>query len=106
MARVGRAAAGTTLTNSATVSSTTQDPEPANNTDAAAVVIAPQADLSVVKRAPRHDRPLFQDVTYTLTVANAGPNDATGVTVTDAVPAGMLFVSAHRLASSTRAPAR
>jgi uncharacterized repeat protein (TIGR01451 family) len=76
------------------VSSTTQDPEPANNTDAGAVVIAPQADLSVVKRAAATVVDLFQDVTYTLTVANAGPNDATGVTIADSVPAGMLFVSA------------
>jgi uncharacterized repeat protein (TIGR01451 family) len=92
--RVQRAAAGTTLANSATASSATQDPEPANNTDAAAVVIAPQADLSIVKRASAATVPLFTDVTYTLSIANAGPNDATGVTVTDEVPAGMLFVSA------------
>jgi len=92
--RVERVAAGTTLANSATVSSTTQDPVPANDTDAAAVVVAPQADLSIVKRASAAIVPLFTDVTYTLTIANAGQNDATGVTVTDAVPAGMLFVSA------------
>ena len=92
--RVESAAAGTTVTNSATVSSTTQDPDPTNNTSAAAVVIAPQADLSVTKRASSATVDLFQDVTYTLTVANAGPNDATGVTVTDSVPAGMFFVSA------------
>ena len=37
---------------------------------------------------------VFQDITYTLTVANAGPNDATGVAVSDAVPTGFVFVSA------------
>lgn len=58
------------------------------------MVIAPQADLSIVKRASAAIVPLFTDVTYTLTIANGGQNDATGVTVTDAVPAGMLFVSA------------
>jgi uncharacterized repeat protein (TIGR01451 family) len=94
VARVERPAAGTTLTNSATTSSTTQDPEPANNTDAAAVVIAPQADLSLIKRASASTVDVFQDVTYTLTVANAGPNDASRVTITDTVPAGMLFISA------------
>ena len=97
-------AAGTTLSNNATASSTTQDPEPANNTDAAALVVAPQADLSVVKRASATTVNLFEDVTYTLTAANAGPNEATGVTVSDPVPAGMLFVSADPAASSTAAP--
>jgi uncharacterized repeat protein (TIGR01451 family) len=33
-------------------------------------------------------------VTYTATVANAGPADATGVTLTDAFPSVMTFVSA------------
>ena len=33
-------------------------------------------------------------MTYTLTVANAGPNVATAVAVSDAVPAGFVFVSA------------
>ncbi len=33
-------------------------------------------------------------MSYTLTVANAGPEDATGVTVTDTLPAGVTFQSA------------
>ena len=35
-----------------------------------------------------------QQVTYTLTVGNAGPRDATDVQVTDTLPAGMIFDSA------------
>jgi uncharacterized repeat protein (TIGR01451 family) len=95
--RVLREAAGTTLRSSATVTSTTQDPELADDTDAAAVVVAPESDLSITKRAAASVVPLFTDVTYTFTVKNAGPNDATGVSITDAVPAGMLFVSADPL---------
>ena len=93
-ARIGRAAAGTTVTNSSTVSSTTPDPALANNTDAAAIVVAQEANLSIVKRAAAPTVRVFQDMTYTLTVANAGPNDATAVAVSDAVPAGFVFVSA------------
>ena len=34
------------------------------------------------------------NVSYTLAVANAGPSDAAAVSVTDTVPAGLVFVSA------------
>ena len=58
------------------------------------MVIAQESNLSIIKRAAAPSVRVFQDITYTLTVANAGPNDATGVTVSDAVPAGFVFVSA------------
>ena len=93
-ARIERTAAGTTVTNNSTVSSTTPDPVLANNTDAAAIVVAQEANLSIVKRAAAPTVRVFQDMTYTLTVANAGPNLATAVAVSDAVPAGFVFVSA------------
>lgn len=53
-----------------------------------------QADLSVTK-ADAPD-PVFvgQPLTYTLTMRNNGPNNATGVTVTDPLPGGVVFVSA------------
>jgi len=34
------------------------------------------------------------DLTYTIIVTNEGPSDATGVTITDTLPAGVTFVSA------------
>ena len=37
---------------------------------------------------------LGQNVSYTLTVANAGPSDATSTVVTDVLPANTTFVSA------------
>jgi uncharacterized repeat protein (TIGR01451 family) len=52
----------------------------------------PGADLSVTKAGSGSAR-AGDTTTYTLTVANNGPVDATGVTVTDTLPAGLTFVS-------------
>jgi len=75
------------------------DSTPNNNVasedDQAGVTVTPQiADLSLTKTASP-SRPIAnQEVTFTVTVANAGPHEATGVTVKDALPPGMTFVSA------------
>jgi uncharacterized repeat protein (TIGR01451 family) len=56
----------------------------------------PQADLSVQKTVddptPSGDWGVAS-VTFTITVSNGGPNDATGVVVHDALPAGFSYVS-------------
>ncbi|MFI9328913.1 hypothetical protein ACIGZJ_15355 [Kitasatospora sp. NPDC052868] len=56
--------------------------------------VLPAADLSVTKSADATTVTVGQTVTYRVTVHNAGPNTATGVTVTDTLPAGLPFVSA------------
>ncbi|MGV9267607.1 DUF7507 domain-containing protein [Kitasatospora sp. NPDC003701] len=56
--------------------------------------ILPAADLSVTKSADATTVTVGQTVTYRVTVRNAGPNTATGVTVADPLPAGLAFVSA------------
>jgi uncharacterized repeat protein (TIGR01451 family) len=54
---------------------------------------AGETDLEIVKVVD-DDQPAPGDtVVYTLTVTNNGPNDATGVVVTDTVPAGLTYVS-------------
>jgi uncharacterized repeat protein (TIGR01451 family) len=52
------------------------------------------ADLSITKTDSPDPLTLPGNLTYTLTVANAGPDAAAAVTVTDTLPAGVSFVSA------------
>jgi uncharacterized repeat protein (TIGR01451 family) len=51
-------------------------------------------DLSIVKSAPPSVTQ-GQNITYSITVSNAGPISATGVTVTDTLPAGTSIYSAN-----------
>lgn len=62
----------------------------------ASVVCPPTgaADLSLLKQASADRVSVGAQVTYTLTAANAGPDDAARVVVTDPLPAGATFVSA------------
>ncbi|MBI3608409.1 MAG: DUF11 domain-containing protein, partial [Nitrospirae bacterium] len=86
-------AAGT-LSNTAIVSSATSDPVPGNNTSGpVTTTVNPSANLSIIKSDAPDPVLVGQNVTYTITVANAGPSAATGVTMTDALPASVTFVS-------------
>ena len=53
-----------------------------------------RADLSVTKDANSPRVSAGENITYTITVANNGPDSATDVMATDALPAGLGFVSA------------
>ncbi len=52
------------------------------------------ADLSITKTDSPDPAHVGQNLTYTITVANGGPNTATGVTVNDALPKNAGFGSA------------
>ena len=82
------------LSNTATVSSTTTDPVPANNTATAPTAVTTSADLSITNSDSPDPVTAGTDLTYTLTVHTAGPSDALGVSVSDPLPAGTSFVSA------------
>ena len=68
------------------------DPDPTNNTDSETAT--PQiADLSLVKTVDDSCPNVGATVTFTITVANAGPSDASGVSVNDVIPDGYSYVA-------------
>jgi uncharacterized repeat protein (TIGR01451 family) len=95
-------APGTTFTNEATVSSST-DPNTENNSSAASTTVnpPPMGDVAITKSGP-NAAPPDSDVTYTITVTNFGPSTAQNVVWTDnlpnSVPPGnpMTFVSLNQ----------
>jgi uncharacterized repeat protein (TIGR01451 family) len=86
---------GTSLANTATVSSaTTPDPNSANNSATATTAFgASSADLAVTKTRPS-SATNGSTVAYTITVTNNGPSAATGVVLNDPTPGGLSFVTA------------
>lgn len=84
----------TTVTNTATVSiSGVTDSNLANNTSSSPTTIT-SADLGVTKSASPTSPAEGATVTYTITVKNNGPSTADDLSVADAVPSGLTFVSA------------
>ncbi|MFD8939969.1 DUF11 domain-containing protein, partial [Streptomyces sp. NPDC059578] len=63
-----------------------------SNTVTVPFVAPPEVDLSVVKTGPATIAPGGQ-VSYTITVTNNGPQDSTGWTLTDTIPAGLTNVT-------------
>ncbi len=68
------------------------DGDPTNNSATSSVTLTPSADLQITKAGPAN-AVAGTTIVYTITVTNAGPSDATGVTLTDPTPAGLTFVS-------------
>jgi len=81
------------LTNFANITSPNFDPNPDNNNVTRDVVGIPVADLRIVKNV-NNARPNFgSNVTFTVAVTNLGPSTATGVTVTDILSPGLVYLS-------------
>lgn len=84
------------INNTAAVTSTTTDPAPENNSQTEPTTVNGEADLALTKiDSPDPVPAVFTALVYTLTVTNNGPSDATGVVVTDTLPAGMFYVGAN-----------
>ena len=84
---------GTTIANTATLTSPTVEPNPANNVDTEATAVGAGADLAVTKTDSPDPVAAGSTLTYAITVASAGPAAASTVTLSDAVPGNTTFVS-------------
>jgi uncharacterized repeat protein (TIGR01451 family) len=88
-------AAGTPVNDTATIGSSTTDPNAANNSATAAdvVALATQADLIVTNAASPNPVAAGSNITYTQTVTNNGPAVATaGMTFTQTTPPNTTLV--------------
>ncbi|HEX4955046.1 MAG TPA: GEVED domain-containing protein [Thermoanaerobaculia bacterium] len=64
-----------------------------NEADTECTSITVSADLSITKVDDADPPPAGSNLTYTITVTNGGPSNATGVVVTDTLPAAVTYVS-------------
>jgi uncharacterized repeat protein (TIGR01451 family) len=93
VATVDAGTGGSTITNTATITAADQaDPNGTNNSDTADITVQ-SADLAVTKVVDDGTPNEGDTVTYTVTLTNNGPNDATGIEVTDLLPAGVTYQS-------------
>jgi uncharacterized repeat protein (TIGR01451 family) len=89
-------AGGSTLATSVSVTSSTTDPAPANNSAGASTTALSPATVTITKRV---SSPAYEGypVTYTITLTNGGPatqGDNPGDEMVDVLPSGVTLVSA------------
>lgn len=84
---------GTYLNTATITSSSVVDPVSSNNTSNATTTPNSVTDLSIAKTVNNQTPLVGSNVVFTILVTNAGPSNATGVTVQDLLPTGYSFVS-------------
>ena len=82
-----------TINNTATATANQFDPHPGDNTDSVIVNVLPSADLSITKTPGISTAPIGQQITFTITVTNHGPDNASNVVVNDLLPNGLQWLS-------------
>ncbi|PSR53278.1 hypothetical protein AHMF7605_06905 [Adhaeribacter arboris] len=78
-----------TSTTTASQTHTEADNNASNNSAPVNITVVPSADIEVKNTVPQTTYYNGNVIPYTLTVRNLGPNAATGVVVTDKLPAGL-----------------
>jgi uncharacterized repeat protein (TIGR01451 family) len=96
--------ANTSITNTAFVTTQSFDTDPGNDQDSVTTSVTQVADLSIVKNGPA-TASAGSNISYDVTVTNAGPSNATTVSVTDTLEPGLTFVSASGPAGWSCTPA-
>ena len=86
-------AAGT-ISNVATVSSTTGDPDDSDNTATEQTTVLTSADLALQMSDAPDPVAIGEDLTYTIVATNNGPGDAADVEMEDTLPSGASYQSA------------
>ena len=86
--------AGQTITNTAEFVSMDQaDANPANNSQSVNFTVQPLVDIVTVKEVDNSSPLEGGTIVYTVYAGNNGPNNATGVQITDVLPSGVTYVS-------------
>src|SRR5580704_9179072 len=95
-------AAGTTIVNSADVTSQTTDPVPTNNATTTSVLVETTGDADLAVSMSASPTPVFiaSAITYTIQVTNLGLASDSGVTLKDTLPATLTNASAMTSAGS------
>jgi uncharacterized repeat protein (TIGR01451 family) len=91
------------VVNTATANAAPPSGPPVTGTDSVTTLI-PRADLAVLKTVNIATPNVGEEAIFTLVVTNNGPDTATGVTVTDVLPAGYTLVTASATQGAFVAP--
>lgn len=101
-ATVNSGTGGDSIVNTAVATGGSTDSNPVNNTGSATITVNgggggggtdTQSDLSLTKTVDDSTPSVGDNITYTLVATNNGPAAATGVSVTDALPTGLTYVT-------------
>lgn len=80
------------IVNVANVTSDTYDPDETNNEDDDAIDVPPLADLEIIKTVSNATPNYGDTVTWSITVINHGPDNATDVSVVEKLPYGLIYI--------------
>ena len=81
------------ITANSSISSTTSDPNSANNSTIVNTPVTTACDLAVTNSGSPSPVTAGSNITYTQIVTNAGPSNCAAATFTEAIPANTTFVS-------------